>query len=183
MPRDKIIILCGFAAIGCLIILIIMKLFKIKKVSKIDRITFQDVILLLTAIAGVLFFLFSAPLMRYGVVFFLIPIAICCYYMNILIGEKAIRRYGTIGAILIAALWFVRQDDNFCLIEPQDYWKVNNQLIEWQGMNIFAAGQDQHNDYKDFPAIVSTYVLNEIEPRGKALQDGFRYCNKKEQVR
>lgn len=178
MFRDKIIIAGGFLATAAIILYLmiqLMKTFKTKSGFTKNNTEFAKTLLQLVAVISVFVFLLSAPLMRYGVVYFLIPIAICGYFASQMIGEKVFRRYGTIGAILIIALLSVRRDEAFSLTEPQDYWKMENGAIDWQGIKLYMPSQEELNDYIDFPAIVNTYVLDEIEPRGNELDDGFRF--------
>ena len=178
IPRNKIFIIAGFLATLILIILIVIKL--IDKFRNRNRIEFflsnvSEWLLVITMIISEVFWLFSAPLVRYGVVYLLMPVAVVVYFIKELVGEYRFKRLAAIGIVFMGSLLFLRSDDDFRLIEPHGYWKIDNEKIDWYGFEMYSTDQDTHlSGYYDFPAVTYERVLNDIVPRGDKLEDGFK---------
>ena len=178
IPRNKIFIIAGFLATLILIILIFIKL--VDKFRNRNRIEFflsnvSEWLVIITMIISEVFWLFSAPLVRYGVVYLLMPAAVVVFIIKELMGEYRFRRLAAIGMVFMGSLLFLRNDDDFRLTEPHGYWKMDNVKNEWYGLEIYSpAGEGYATGYDDFPAVTGARVLEGIVPRGSGLEDGFK---------
>lgn len=79
-----------------------------------------------------------------------------------------------IGTVSVLCLIFLRNDDDFRLVEPHGYWKTNNKENEWFDFEIYSPVENDLPGYNDFPAIAEENVLEKIVPRGNKLEDGFK---------
>lgn len=176
MLRNKIFIMAGFLATLILIILILIKLvgkFRNKNSIEFFLSNVSEWLLIITMIISEVFWLFSAPLVRYGVVYLLMPVAVVVFVVKELVGEYRFRRLAAIGMLFMGSLLFLRNDDDFRLIEPHGYWKMDNVKNDWYGFEIYSAVSDM-SGYDDFPAVTRESVLESIVPRGDKLEDGFK---------
>lgn len=175
--RDKLFILAGFLATFVLVILILVKL--MGKMQKKNYIKFffshaSEWLLIITMLVSEVFWLFSAPLLRYGVVYLLMPTAVLIFVVKEFMGEYRFRRWAAIGMVFIACLVFLRNDEDFRLVTPHGYWKMDNVENDWYGFEIYSPVQDTLSGYDDFPAVTNESVLENIVPRGNKIEDGFK---------
>ena len=177
MFRNKIIIILGLiATIILLIILVYMLVRGIRKDKLIGYIRHEgNQMLLMSAIlAGEMFWLFAAPLVRYGMVYLMMPMALCYYFVENWIGEKINRYVIIIGTCTIVFLILYRSQE-FRLIYPQGYWTVESVANDLQGVTIYSASDGSAlSGYTDFPSIADKRVLGKIELRGENISSGFR---------
>lgn len=177
MFRNKIIIILGLiATIILLIILVYMLVRGIRKDKLIGYIRHEgNQMLLMSAIlAGEMFWLFAAPLVRYGMVYLMMPMALCYYFVENWIGEKINRYIIIIGTCVMTSLILYRSQD-FRLIYPQGYWTVESVANDLQGVTIYSASDGSAlSGYTDFPSIADKRVLGKIELRGENISSGFR---------
>lgn len=177
MLRDRMFIILGFLATFVLIILILVKL--MGKFGKRYDIKFflsdiSEWFLIITMVASEVFWLFSAPLLRYGSVYLLMPIAVVIFILKEFMGESRFRRWAMMGTVFILSLNLLRKDEDFRLIRPHGYRKMYNVMNEWYGFEIYSPLEDTLSGYDDFPAVTRQDVLENIVPRGNKLEDGFK---------
>ena len=177
MLRDKIIILAGFLATFILIIVIFIKMigkFRNKNSIKFFLSDILEWLLIITMIISEVFWLFSAPQVRFGAVYLLMPAAVVVYLIKELMGEYRFRRWAAIAMTFMVSLFFLRNDEDFRLITPHRYWKIDNAEIDWYGFEIYKADQANLSGYDYFPVVTYESVLDNIVPRGDRLEDGFK---------
>lgn len=177
MLRNKIFIIAGFLATFILIILILIKL--IGNIKQGNGIKFflsnaSEWLLIITMIVSEGFWLFSAPLVRYGVVYLLMPVAVVVYIFKNFFGEYRFKKWATIGLVFIVSMLCLRRSDDFRLVMPHDYWKMDNVKREWYGFDIYIPVFSNMSGYDDFPAVTGERALENIAPRGNSLEDGFK---------
>lgn len=178
MLRNKIFIIVGFLATLILIILMLIKL--IDEYRNRNSVNFfltniPEWLLIITMIISEVFWLFSAPLVRYGVVYLLMPAAAVVYIIKEFMGEYRFRRLAAIGTVFLFCLMFLRDDEDFRLITPHGYWKIDNVKMDWYGFEIYRTDQVTFlSGYDDFPVVTYERVLEDIVPRGDRLEDGFK---------
>lgn len=178
MLRNKVFIIAGFLATFILIILIVIKLtdkFRNRNSIMFFLSNISEWVLIVTMIISEGFWLFSAPLLRYGVVYLLMPTAVVVYLIKEFMGEYRFRRWAAIGMTFIVSLLFLRGDEDFRLITPHRYWKIDNVKVDWYGFEIYKTDQVTFlSGYDDFPVVTYERVLEDIVPRGDKLEDGFK---------
>lgn len=178
MARNKILILAGFAAT---IILAAVMLFKLSGIpGKRNRLQFflkdaPEWLLVVTAVTSEIFWLFSAPLLRYGMVYLLMPAAVVLYLFREALGRERFRRWTVMGAAAAVCLIIVYKDEDFRAVMPHGYWRMDNTKQEWHSFEIYSPVEDSLSGYYDFPAVAREEVLDEIMPRGNKIEDGFAY--------
>lgn len=177
MLRNKIFIIAGFAATAVIAVLILMKLTRI--IKKKESVTFflEDVregLLIAAMLAGEIFWLFSAPLVRYGMVYLLMPSAVIAFLVKEAAGEKRFRKWMFSGIIFAGCLAFLYKDEDFRAVEPHGYWKMDNVKNDWYGFEIYTPAEGYISGYADFPAAAREDTLEDILPRGSRIEDGFR---------
>lgn len=159
-------------------VLYIVFIFKkmIKKNIDIDRI-----LLFLTALIIWGFWIFTAPNIRYGMVFvFLVP-TIVIGDIHVKWSEMTARMIYSIGvsAVLIFCtgmmLWVVLdRKEELSLKRPAYYIYRECDEIAFDGIKIYVGKENCYGGYYFFPAIPYEKTLNYIELRGSTLEDGFR---------
>lgn len=186
MTRNKLLILVGLLAVVILTLFIVISIISKMRGRELLNGVFmkpQELLVVISVVISLVFWIFSAPLLRYGMVYLLIPTALAVHILREYIREDRFNKIAiTIGAI-IGCCFFLYKDENFRLIEPQGYWEVDNIQKDWYGFEIYVhrdtAEDELLTNYADFPGIHKERVLEEIEPRGNTLKDGFR-PNKKD---
>lgn len=176
MLRNKMFIIAGFLATLILIVLIVIKLigkFRSRNSMMFFLSDISEWLLIVTMMISEGFWFFSAPLVRYGVVYLLMPIAVVVFVIKEFMGEYRFRRWAALGMVFIGSLLFLRNDDDFRLVMPHGYWKMDNMKNEWYGMEIYSAVSGMPG-YDDFPAVTRESVLKNIVPRGEKIEDGFK---------
>lgn len=176
----RILIIFGIAATIGLILFLVVSIFgKIKKINDAKGILSkpQEMLLIISTILGIVFWIFSAPLLRYGMVYLLMPVAIIIYILKECIGNDRFIKMSIIAGVTMGSAFLLYKDDDFRLIEPQRYWHMDTEVIDWHGFEIFVptgVTGERLTGYEVFPGVTEESVLEGIEPRGEEIKDGFR---------
>ncbi|MGN1197884.1 MAG: LIC_10190 family membrane protein [Acetatifactor sp.] len=133
-------------------------------------------ILLLFTVTGLLVWLLTAPLMRYGIVYLMLPICILVErllsrkYNNIL---KLIMLFVLIPALGSGLIIWKNIDIEIAFNQEDYLWKETEE-IEWNGIRMYIPVESDQCGYYAFPSTPYSTVLELIEMRGETLDDGFR---------
>lgn len=177
MLRNKIFIIAGFVATAVIVVLIFIKLTGIIKKKASINFFLEDIregLLIVTMLTGEIFWLFSAPLVRYGMVYLLMPSAVIAFLVKEAAGEKRFRKWMLSGIVFAGCLVCLYKDEDFRAISPHGYWKIDNIKNDWYGFEIYTPAEDSISGYEDFPAATREEILEDILPRGSRIEDGFR---------
>lgn len=156
---------------------------KVKNKKEIEGIYTKplELMVISNAIICLFFWFCSAPLVRYGMVYLLVPIALVVYIVRACLGRYRFNKTVMITMVIIGCAFYLYKDANFRLVEPQGYWRMDNPKRNWYGWEVYVhedADSAPLTDYVDFPGIHQESVLEEILPRGDTLKDGFRPMQK-----
>ena len=177
MLRNKIFIIAGFVATAVIVVLIFIKLTGIIKKKASINFFLEDIregLLIVTMLTGEIFWLFSAPLVRYGMVYLLMPSAVIAFLVKEAAGEKRFRKWMLSGIVFAGCLVCLYKDEDFRAISPHGYWKIDNIKNDWYVFEIYTPAEDSISGYEDFPAATREEILEDILPRGSRIEDGFR---------
>ena len=182
MLRYKLLIVGGSLASLAIVVYLCMKLFELCKHRKspLDATNgkgrseqINRLLLLFSMLVGELFWLFSAPLLRYGMVYLMIPIAVILYHLEKKFGKKWNCRIALLATAGLAFICMYKSDD-FRMVMPQGYWDIEMNSMDLQGIEVFyAADGTRLSDYREFPAVPQPELLGNVAPRGTDLADGF----------
>lgn len=114
MFRNKLLIIIGLtASVLAVIMLVIMLVNGIKKKSLSGFICCdgKQILLISVIFAGEIFWILTAPLVRYGMVYLMLPIALCYYIIEKCIGERINRYVIILGTCTIVCLFLCRSED------------------------------------------------------------------------
>jgi len=133
-------------------------------------------ILLIFVLSGLAVWIFTAPLMRYGVVYLLLPV--CIVFSAIFTqGRRGSQFFSWIFflAFMAGGIWTAWQEfDRDNLVGQEDYEWRETAVVEWQGIQIAVpVGSDQCG-YHAFPGTPYQQVLELIGLRGEDVGSGFR---------
>lgn len=178
MLRNKLFIIGGFLATILLLGFVIYYLFRSIKKKKINKAILgkkQEMLVVAYVIFGLVFWLLSAPLLRYGVVYLLMPIAIVAYIVKEFMGDILFRKTIVYMAVPLVCCFYLYKNEDFRLVEPQDYWHIENEKILWNELDIYIpSSDDRMSGYYNFPSTPEKRILEGIVPRGDSLEEGFR---------
>lgn len=137
----------------------------------------MECFLLLVSIINFLIWFFTAPLPRYGMVYFLLLPCILAGMITIKIKQRSYQ-------IVIAALMILfcsyqtlnslKYFDSYKLFLPIDYQMRQQKEVNWYGTMVYLPEEGDQIGYHYFPSTPYLEKLILIEPRGASLQDGFR---------
>lgn len=177
MFRNKLLILIGLAASVLAVIMMVIMLvhgIRKKKLSGFICCDGNQFLLMSVILAGEFFWIFTAPLVRYGMVYLMMPMAMCYYIIEKWIGER-INRYVIILGTCATVCLFLYRNEDFRLVYPQGYWAMESVANDLQGITVYSASDGGSlSGYTYFPAIADKRVLDRIELRGKDISSGFR---------
>lgn len=176
MLKYKLLVIAGFAATVFLLCVLIIALLKYlrKKVNINSFFEGKTLLLLGAMLLSEVFWLFSAPLVRYGMVFLMMPIAVSYYLIEQKLGNKWNQFILIVGTFAITFFVMYKSED-FRLFWPQGYWKMESVATDFDGVIIYtAADGGKISGYDVFPAAPKKEDLEKIELRGNNLSDGFR---------
>lgn len=138
----------------------------------------QEANLLLASVAGFVFWFLSAPLIRYGVVYMLIPLALSAG--KILAGLKRawIPEAGAVILLAAGMLLLLKTVSFYGAIpwkRPVEYSYHETDQVELDGVTIYVPQPpDDTVGYQFFPSTQNAGVIERIELRTGSLEDGFR---------
>lgn len=177
MFRNRIFIVLGFAATAIIFAFILIKVIgKIKKKQYVNFLLtdIREAMLIITMLIGEIFWLFSAPLVRYGMVYLLMPVAVVAFAIKEVVGEKRFRKWIFSGIVITGCMTYLYKDDDFRVMVPQGYWEIDNIKNDWHGFEIYTPVEGDISGYTDFPATTRESILENIVPRGNKLENGFK---------
>lgn len=171
VPKSMVFI--GITASVGLLIYRIIKLIKEKKINPgMDLLICYSIFALVT-------WLFSAPLMRYGMVYLLVPVCLLCAILFEKIQRsKGINVARTIILLLIIPIMCIYvvkvKDINYFVLQGNYSWRLTeeNELVE--GVKIWTPAEGDRGSYDVFPCVPYKEMLKKIELRGNGFEDGFR---------
>lgn len=170
---SKSMFFLGITASAVLLIYRIVKLIKEKKINPgMD-------LLICYSILALVAWLFSAPLMRYGVVYLMVPVCLLCSMLLEKIrgtkGTNAARAILLLLMIPIMCIYVAKvKDVNSFVMQENYHWRQTeeNELVE--GVKIWTPTEGDRGSYDVFPCVPHKEMLNRIELRGNGFEDGFR---------
>ena len=177
MFRYRLFIVMGFAATFFLLMLLMIRLVgRMSRRSCLKNILSERglVTSAVISIISEVFWLFSAPLLRYGMVYLLMPAAVGAHIVNRMIGGDKFRKCMLLCGTFAACVGLLHQDDSFRLIMPHDYWKMETGSDDRYGFEIYFPTENSLTGYTDFPAVTDKNALDKFELRGNEIKDGFR---------
>lgn len=173
---DKLIIICGVVAA----IAVCCQLVRYLRSRNYAKSVFFTV-----SIGGLLFWMMSAPLMRYGEVYFFVLIAIALGEWEYKYREKVLMLLAVILLVPLLGLYVCKVKEL-----PQlegKYWFRQPDYIAWQasqydidGEYIWLPDSGDQVGYAAFPNASSEKQLKTLTLRGESLKDGFRHGEKRE---
>lgn len=178
--RDRIMIIVGLVTTIILILFVIINIIRKIKNSTLERKDNKNTSLLLTvvySILGTLFWLFSAPLIRYGMVYLIMPLAIFIYILKERIGGDKFMRSMIMAGTFVICIHYLYKNEDFRLIKPQGYWFMDTEKREWEGIDVYiptGVTGDVLTGYDDFPGVPKEDILEKNERRGDKMESGFR---------
>ena len=176
MLKYKLLIIMGFAAtIFLLAALGIMLIQYFRKRKPADNfMSPESLMLFISILAGELFWLFSAPLVRYGMVYLMMPVA-AVYYLIERKAGPGLKYIVLIWGTCVATFWGIYKNENFTWVISQGYWQMDSIPEDKNGVTVYRPAGDQWlNGYYPFPAARNKEDLDKVELRGKDLASGFR---------
>ncbi len=175
---EKAVILCGVAAAG----IILWKLFGYLYRRNVERTVFLAV-----CVGGLVFWMISAPLMRYGEVYFFVVIAVALGEWRYRYRERLL---GCLALLLLAPLLGIYGSKVKDLAKlDAAYWVRQPEYLAWpasqydiDGEYIWLPDEGDQVGYMAFPNTSSERQLRTLALRGDSLKDGFR-CGEKRELR
>lgn len=169
----------GMFAVNIVSVVLYLAL-NIKKIIKKD-IDSDRALLFVTALVMFVFWLLTAPNIRYGMVFvFLIP-SIVLGDIHIKWNEKTAGRIYSAGISLVlifcmGMMLYVVLDrkDELSLKRSGYYIYRECDEVTFDGIKVYVGKENCYGGYYFFPSIPYEKTLNYIELRGNLLEDGFR---------
>lgn len=134
------------------------------------------------SILALLGWLFSAPLIRYGIVYLFIPI--CGAIWIVLIWKKdarklqnSVRYIITLLVVPVLCIYISKWRDVGRLpkVTQGDYqWFLTDTMEITDGINIWFPVEGDRGSYDVFPCVPYRGMIDKVEVRGNSLKDGFR---------
>lgn len=151
----------------------------------LHRRNFEKTTFMVVSIGGLLFWMISAPLMRYGEVYFFVLIATALGEWQYKSREKLL---GTLALVLLIPFlgMYVGKVKDLNKLESK-YWVKQPDYIAWQasqydvdGQYIWLPDEGDQVGYFAFPNTSSERQLKTLALRGSSLKEGFRHTEKRE---
>lgn len=174
--NEKLIIICGVLAA----IVVCCQLVHYLRCRNYEKAVFAAV-----SVGGLLFWMASAPLMRYGAVYFFVLIALA-------LGQWQYKHRGKVLTLVTVVLLvpligiYVSKVTDLPQLETK-YWIRQPEYIAWQatqydidGEFIWLPNEGDQVGYAAFPNTSSEKQLKTLALRGDSLKDGFRHGEKRE---
>lgn len=170
----KGLIIVGLLAFVAMIILRIIKFLREKKIYGA-----WDILFCYSVVALVVW-LSSAPLMRYGMVYLLLPICLCGRGMLETIKksikiQKYIRVAVPILLLPFMIIYVARIGNVSSWYRQENYaWNLTQEKEIEKGIKIWLTEGSDQSSFDVFPCIPYGGVLDRIELRGETLEEGFK---------
>lgn len=164
----KILFIVGSISTLCCIIYL-FELVRKKKTKKL--------ILVLTCLASLCMWFFTAPLMRYGQVYLVLPICITMYWIKE--HEKCIIGLNVLVSTILILLFseYVikwKEYTTLPLLLQQDYEDKEVKKLNFENITVYVPVEGDQSGYHPFPSTPYEKQLEMIELRGDSLQEGFK---------
>ena len=142
---------------------------------RIYRRNYADFMLCAVPLTGLALWFFSAPLLRYGSAFLLLPICIVLERMYARCATAVI----TLCLLILVPIFslYISQINELGhaeMVKQEDYAGYSVNEIPWEKINIYLPEEGDRVGYEVFPSTPYGELLNIIELRGEDLQEGFR---------
>ena len=173
---DKLIIICGVAAaiVACC-----------QLIRYLRRRNYEKSVFIAVSIGGLLFWMMSAPLMRYGEVYFFVLIAIALGEWTYQYREKVLMLLTVVLLVPVLGM-YAGQVTELPQLESK-YWFRQPEYLAWQasqydidGEYIWLPDSGDQVGYAAFPNTSSEKQLKTLALRGDSLKEGFRHGEKRE---
>lgn len=131
--------------------------------------------LMLVSIISFVFWMLSAPLMRYGIVYSLCVFAIGFSMLakTNFVGIVRMPMYFVL-LIIVSTFWQRANTDPFPKVIPIDYVHYDAYEVQWNDIVMYIPTEDTIIGYHWFPSTPREDILSRIELREKDLSGGFR---------
>jgi hypothetical protein len=173
---DRMIIILGTAAA----VMVCYFLINALRNKRFDKAVFMAV-----SLGGLLFWFVSAPLMRYGEVYFFIMMAIALGEWQCAPKTKLLR-YGVPVLLLLLGIMYYRKIGSLLEYDRAD-WLTQPDYLNWtasqydvDGWYIWLPEEGDQVGYLAFPNTSSAKQLKTLRLRGDSLKDGFYHAEKRE---
>lgn len=137
----------------------------------------DSILLFITVSALLLFWVFTAPLARYGKVF---AFGIPCIVLGRLPDRHSdgLLRMGRLcvwcGSLVMLVYSLYTTSSDLLLKRPAYYTYRECKEVQWNGINVYVPVEDTYCGYYYMPALPYWKTLDYIELRGTNVEDGFR---------
>lgn len=165
---------CFFISMASSAGLILTSVFYLK------RREFDFVLFYMISVICLIGWLFSAPAVRYGVVYLWMPCVIFLFYWLGKCGTSHAVRIFVQLLCLCAVIYIGREGGHYFVgLAPYnfnlyDYAYVECVPAQWEGLTIYKPVVGDQAGYHYFPSTPYMHNMNGVELRGNALKDGFR---------
>lgn len=173
----QLLILCGLIACVILIIWLFCNLIK-------TEITITT--LVMCVVLNVFGWLFSAPLLRYGIVYLYMPI---CVVISLFL--KKMKRNQHVGKCIVMVICCIlpisnapamignwERNSDFYLKQIDYRWYETKRIELSENISIWVPVEGVNSSVDVFPCVPYINMVDKIEPRGETLKDGFRVQEK-----
>ena len=169
----------GIIVVGAIGIVGWLALF-INNAMKDKRIDIQKNIVGVYGILAIISWFFSAPLVRYGMVYLMIPVCVvlgCIIERSGMKGNKLISIVCLIWFIPAVSVYVAKIDDikDLSIIYQEDYeWRLTERTEIFTGVNIWFPVDSDQSSADVFPCVPYRGMVEKLEMRGESLESGFR---------
>lgn len=168
MNNSPVLISIGLIAEGLVLISLIKKLITKKMDLRLDMIAIYSFV-------SLVFWISSAPLMRYGMVYLMIPICLCI--SRCLNGKRALYEILLMLIIPTVASFL----GNICNIGEKPYiwqedyvWKLTEKVELENGISVWFPAEGDQCSADVFPCVPYRNMVERLELRGQGFENGFR---------
>ena len=168
MNNSPVLISIGLIAEGLVLISLIKKLITKKMDLRLDMIAIYSFV-------SLVFWISSAPLMRYGMVYLMIPICLCI--SGCLNGKRALYEILLMLIIPTVASFL----GNICNIGEKPYiwqedyvWKLTEKVELENGISVWFPAEGDQCSADVFPCVPYRNMVERLELRGQGFENGFR---------
>ena len=136
---------------------------------------YMDLMIGMVSLAGLILWFFSAPLLRYGSAFLMLPI---CIVLNKIFprNNKPVLILGLLILLPIGSIYLSGIDNlrHSRFWKQKDYEDYSVREVPLNGISILIPEEGDQAGYWAFPSTPHAELLNVIELRGEEMKDGFR---------
>ena len=156
-------------------VVILIKLIKEVIYGRLSALTILYAVILLSGTIWLL----TAPLIRYGMIYLFVMIAVMCDYLTLRFSKKvqisAIISYAIVIPFLFVIVGKLGSVCSENIIRQGDYLSFETQANNLDGITVYTGVEGEaRTGYDSFPSTGQAGIINVIEPRGETLCSGFR---------